>query len=314
MWSPARIFPVVLLSIFFVPCAVWAAEGPQTAPAGSQKLSAEEPALVLVSISPLSAVVREVVPSGFEVKAFLPDGAQPESYEPSPRQLADVGRARWFVAAGVPFEEALLPRVERNFPQLRVIRPFGSGAAGSREGHGDHADGHLHEHPHRWLSPHGLDHIAQSVATSFIAEFGTDDTRSVEVRKRLSESVQRNAELDRQVRQQLGAFKGLPFFVYHPAWDSFAEHFGLTQEALEHHGHAPTARRMVEFVQMLKKSRTQRLFSQPQINPAPVDAAAKGAGVTVVLVDPLGRDVRKEILGFAGTLAEDFRNRGDQRE
>lgn len=314
MWSLARIFLVALSLIFFESFGLGGAYGSQSARSGSDGPSAEDPVLVLVSISPLSSIVREVAPGGFEVKTFLPDGAQPESYEPSPRQLSELGRARWFVAAGVPFEEALLPRVESNFPQLRVIRPFGPGATASGENHHDHAHEHFHKHPHLWLSPRGLDQVAQSVATSFIAAFGVDDVRSVDVRKRLNESMKLNAELDQKVREQLNAFKGLPFFVYHPAWDSFAEHFGLRQEALERHGHAPTVRGMMEFVQTLKKSRSQRLFSQPQINPSPVAAAAKGAGVSVVLVDPLGRDVRQEILGFAGMLAEDFRKRGDQRE
>jgi zinc transport system substrate-binding protein len=269
--------------------------------------SAQAPSVqILVSIAPLRQIVSEIVPDGFQVKPFLPAGAQPESYEPSPRQMAEVSQAQWFVSAGVPFEEALLPRLQKNAPQLRVLRPFG---AASKHAHQD--EDH-HDHPHRWLSPPGLDLIAQTVADALIESFGPSDARSQEVRTRLEVARRRNAELDQSVRAKIGGHRGLAFFVYHPAWDSFAEHFALKQEALEHMGHAPTARRMVAFVQMLKASRTKVIFSQPQINPAPVAAAAEGAGVGVVLVDPLAPDVRKEILGLATLLAEDFKKRGVQ--
>ncbi|MCX8012975.1 MAG: zinc ABC transporter substrate-binding protein, partial [Rectinema sp.] len=69
------------------------------------------PLRVAVSIPPMQEWVMRIAGERSTVQVVLPSGASPHAFEPSPRQLAELGTADvWFVI-GVEFERALKPRI-----------------------------------------------------------------------------------------------------------------------------------------------------------------------------------------------------------
>ena len=66
-----------------------------------------------VSILPLKSIVGGIVGDDFDVRVLVPAGASPETFEPTPRQVVDLNRARLIFNVGlIDFETTLLGKIE----------------------------------------------------------------------------------------------------------------------------------------------------------------------------------------------------------
>jgi zinc transport system substrate-binding protein len=125
---------------------------------------------VFVSIVPQKYFVQQIGKDLVDVQAMVLPGTSPATYEPKPKQMADLSNTKVYFAIGVPFENAWLEKSPLPIPTcMWSIRTMVSKSSPWRlttimmtmhegEHHGeaerDHDD---HEHagldPHIWLSP-----------------------------------------------------------------------------------------------------------------------------------------------------------------
>ena len=69
----------------------------------------------IVTIAPLKPLVEAILDDDFEVSVLVPQGASPETFEPTPKQLSEVESARFVFGTGLlEFEQELLHRIARN--------------------------------------------------------------------------------------------------------------------------------------------------------------------------------------------------------
>lgn len=96
----------------------------QVPAAGSRERASDLP-VVAVSILPQSYFVERI--SGGTVRSLVIVGAgqSPHSYEPTPRQLADLAQASAWFTVGVEFEHALEPKIAGSIRSSRswIRRP-----------------------------------------------------------------------------------------------------------------------------------------------------------------------------------------------
>ena len=118
----------------------------------STSLSAQDDRLQLVaSHSILADVVRNVAGDQADLTLLMPVGADPHSFQPSPRDLTAVAEADLVFVNGARFEESLLADVENAAGEGRVIEAsacveiIASGSA-AHDDHDDEHDEHDDEH------------------------------------------------------------------------------------------------------------------------------------------------------------------------
>ena len=88
----------------------------------------EQP-LVFVSIPPQKYLVEELAGDLVRVEVLLPPGASPATYEPTPRQLANLDRAAVYFQIGSPFEGPLLKKLTNRHGRIVSRRKNGCTAA-----------------------------------------------------------------------------------------------------------------------------------------------------------------------------------------
>lgn len=81
----------------------------------------EEPISVFVSILPQEYLVERIGGERVSVQALVQPGHSPHTYDPSPRQMAALSRARVFFRIGVGFERGFLPKIEAAHPGLLIV-------------------------------------------------------------------------------------------------------------------------------------------------------------------------------------------------
>ena len=270
------------------------------------------PLKVFVPIPPLKSLAEAVGGSRVVVSVLVPPGADPHTFEPKPRQMTELARARAYFALGMPFEEILLSRIARTTPSLKVLRvdrgipriPM-EGPSHEEE---EAQEGHHHEEgldPHVWLSPRNglvlVQNLRDDLCALDPAGAGTYrrnaqglislDPAGAATYRRNAEALSREIrELDRDLSSLLAPRKGMTLLVFHPAWGYFCRDYGLVQLAVEAEGKEPKPAQMKALIDQGRERKVKVLFVQPQISSKSAATLAKALNARVVKADPLAED------------------------
>ena len=138
---------------------------------------AAEPVEVFAGIPPVAYLVERIGGDRVHVDVFIQPGQDPHTFEPAPKQIQALGKAKLFFKVGMPFENQLLEKIRGVHPELTVVDTAAGIkkrllAADSSVAGGDHADQNSHGHwpeeldPHVWLSPPLLKIMATNIASA----------------------------------------------------------------------------------------------------------------------------------------------------
>lgn len=218
-------------------------------------------------------------------------GSSPATYEPKPRQMVALTSAALYIAIGVPFEKAWLPRMQSANPHMTVV--MGNSGMKMRymkahhhekEGHTDH-DGIAD--PHVWNSPTQAKILAANILTALIK---ADPDGSTVYQKNFKALIKDINAVDAELRSLFAGKQGTRFLVYHPAWGYFARDYDLVQIPVELEGKEPGPKELAQVIRMAKKDALTVIFAQPQFSEKSARIVARAIGGTVVLADPLAED------------------------
>ena len=277
---------------------------------------AAEKVSVFVSILPQRYFLERIGGDAVEVSVMVMPGASPATYEPTPRQMAGLTRAKAYFSIGVPFEKTWLPRIEAANPAMTVVhtdegihkQPIGGhhhheGAADHEHADHDHA-GHDHGHhhgmldPHIWLSPV----LAKTMAGNICRGLSTVDPAHRAAYEANLEGLLRDIEAlegrMRAILDKVPANKRV-FMVFHPSWGYFAKDFGLKQIPIEADGKEPSPRDLAKIVTEGREQGIDVVFVQPQFSDRSAKVIAAEMGARVVPLNPLAGDWADNMLRAA---------------
>ena len=251
----------------------------------SVSAAGKKPIPVFTSIAPQAYFVKRVGGSHVEVNILLPSDQNPATYAPSPKQMARLSQATLFFRADMPFENVLLPKIENNMPNLRVV-DTGHALRHVREEEDHH--GHANElDPHTWMSPLLVIEQADIIRKTLEQ---VDPGHRDEYRTNYENFVRDLNLLHDEIKTALQPLAGKTFFVFHPAYGYFADTYGLKQKAVETGGKEPTARHLAGLIRLSQKEKVRVVFVQPQFSTKSAESIARAINGTVVSLDPLAED------------------------
>ena len=250
---------------------------------------------VAVSILPQQFFVDRV--SGGRVRALVlvGPGQNPHSYEPAPRQMAELGTASAWLTMGVDFEKGLAPKVKALYPRLRLVdttegvrfRTLEEHAHDGEENEGEGADHEAGRDVHVWLGRDGAKAQARQVRDLLAAI----DPGSSSLYSRNHDALVRDIDsVFDDLARSLAPLRGKPVFVYHPAFGYFLDEFGLEQVAVEVGGKEPTQKSLAALVERARREGARTVFVQPQFSKSAARAVARAIGGVVVEIDDLAPD------------------------
>jgi zinc transport system substrate-binding protein len=274
---------------------------------------ADDRPILVVSILPQRYFAERIAGEGEEARArimtLVGPGQNPHSYEPTPRQMADLATAKAWVLSGTEFELGLRPKVEALFPRLPII----DGTAGVRfrtltareavgEDHDDEDDGHGYGiDRHTWLGHKP----ARIMAGHILAALYNIDTPGEGFYRKNYQAL--IADMDGEfgaLRETLSPLRGRVVFVYHPAFGYFLDEFGMVQEAVEIDGKEPSPRALNLLIERARRERAAAIFVQAQFPVNTAKTAADAAGAVLVPLDPLAPDWLANIRDMGAILRQ----------
>lgn len=257
---------------------------PPLSPAETSRLK------VVVTIPPQAYFVERIAGKRADVSVMIPEGANPETYEPTPKQLAALQDADMFVQIGSP----LFPAEARYRRSAKGARLF-SMADGIEVMDGD---------PHFWTSPAAVRIIVRNLSGLLAA---IDPSRRQEYERNASLFLQDIEALDAEIRSALRGKNGQTFLVFHPAWGYFAREYGLQQLALEQEGKPPSASQVRNVLDLARKKKIRAIIVQKGTDVRSARSIAADLGGEVVMADPLQRDWLDGMRRFVRILSTTLR-------
>lgn len=248
--------------------------------------------VVTVTIAPYKYFVEALAGDKVEVEVLVPQGSNPETYEPTARQMMQLSESALYIRVGnLGFERSWMQRIRDNAPSLTIVNSsVGITPRQSDDGHSD---------PHVWMSVANARIIATNICNALVSAFPKDSTCFKE--RFAAFSAQLNS-LDLTITNNVKKARSRSFLIYHPMLTYLAADYGLTQMSLEQEGSEPSAAGLKEIVKKAKQERVQVILVQQEFNNRNVEVVAKSLGIATRAINPLGYDWQQNMIHISESL------------
>lgn len=258
--------------------------------------------VVIASIAPVEYLAKAVGGDKIEVQSLAKGDVH--SYEPKPNDMKAVAKARIFIAAGLEFEEAWIPRFKASAKNLVVVKSDAK-IAKLKEERGEqveHDEKHeSHADPHVWLNPMLAITMARNISDALIDMDKANKDFYLENFQKLMNDL---LAFDESAKNELAGLKNRKFVVYHPAWGYFAAHYDLEQISIERSGKEPKIDEMASTVKMIKDENIKVIFADPNRSQKSAQILASQTGAKVELLDPLGYNLLENLKIAVGAIKD----------
>ncbi|MGA5822059.1 metal ABC transporter substrate-binding protein [Kitasatospora sp. NPDC094028] len=242
---------------------------------------------VVASFYPMEFLAQQIGKDHVEVTDLTAPGVEPHDLELTAKQVATVQKADAIV-----YLKGLQPTVDQAVDQSSSPHKVDATAASPLVDH--HLDEGTEGHqgkgpagdPHIWLDPTRYSAIARSVGDEFAK---ADPAHADEYRKNTDELVTELTALDQDFRNGLKDVKSRTFVTSHAAFGYLADHYGLTQVAINgvDPESEPTPARLAEVQKAAKDNGVTTIFFETLVSPKLADTVAKDLGLKTAVLDPL---------------------------
>lgn len=267
---------------------------------GCTRSGEEQPALVLVEVSPLVGLVDPLLERSVEIRPIVPVGVSPHAYQLTPATVADLARADLVITVGATLDPAITRAVKAQVPAERLFSIAAELGVDVGDDH-DHAhDDHGHHHhaadPHLWLDPDLMSRFVDAIDTELV-ERGLARADHANYLKTLHAGI---TSVDVAYRDRLTPFAGRAIITHHDAFSRIADRYGLTvSEVIRPVSTVePTPGDLARATEAILASKSGVIFVEPQFSDALPRRIADQAGLQLYKLDPLGKEDWFETMFF----------------
>lgn len=262
--------------------------------------AAEKP-YVLVSVSPHKFFVEKIAGDTLDVGLMVPAGASAHTFEPTPKQMINAGRAIIWFRVGEPFEDRAIRSLKSHKPELIIVDmreglelvPSQCRHEGCKHNHG--------EDLHFWLSARMAKIQAATVTRALIKSFPEHQET---YKKNLIAFQDELTQLDNKITAILKPVKNRNILVSHPAYAYFCRDYDLNQYSIEFEGKDPTPQQLTRTLQLARDLHIRTIYIQMQYNNKGARLIADEIGAKVVTLDPYAEQFFDSMLEIAHAFAE----------
>lgn len=294
-WRMALVTVVLCVTLAVAGCA--AAPTPTSAPVA-------RPLPVVATTTILGDVVAAVGGEAIALTVLMPIGAEPHSFQPTPRDVATLSGAALVFVNGFGLEEGLLPLIESSVPSERIvavsagITPLAGAEAHEHE---EDADGHEHEEatpteeaghthpvdPHTWLDPNNVIVWTRTIAQALAQ---ADPAHRADYEARAQAYIAELEALDAWIRQEVTTIPPAKRLLVsdHRVFGYFAQRYGFEQLGAVIPGFStlaePSAQELAVLEDTIRAAGVKAVFVSTTVSPGVVERVARDTGIRLLTV------------------------------
>ncbi len=257
-----------------------------------------------VSIVPQKYFAERIGGNFIDVSVLIGPGQSPATYNATPKQIAALSKSDIFFAVGVPFEERLLNKASRLFPNIKIIKTQDGIKLRLME---DHAHDHRHEDehhrgiydPHIWLDPQLVKIQAENICSALSENY---PQQKIYFEANLESFESELDSLDLLIAELLSEYSGRGLLVFHPAFGYFTDRYGLRQIAVQVEGKEPGGKRLAKLIDFARREKIDAIIVQEQFSQRTAQSIADEIGCEVISLDPLAMDYLSNMMSMTRSI------------
>lgn len=263
----------------------------------------EQKRIVTVTIQPQKYFAEKIAGDRFDINCIVPNGSNPEAYDPSPSHLVRVGKSVAYLKIGISDLKWLgLTNWQRIIPKMKIY-DTSEGVAlltGTHECREEPNALHMENiDPHIWSSPKRARVIARNMYDAFV---DIDPDGKEYYAKNYAELATEIDKIDTLLTRKLTPHKGEMFAIYHPSLSYLAHDYGLRQLSVELNGKGPSAFYMKRAVDVARKNNVHIVFIQKEFDMKQALTFAEELKGKVIQIDPLNYEWGEELIHIANAF------------
>jgi ABC-type Zn uptake system ZnuABC Zn-binding protein ZnuA len=241
---------------------------------------------VVTTLELVADFVEAVGGDEVEVTTLIPAGADPHTFQPSPRDVALISQADIVFANGLGLETAAIELIEANLASDAALVKLAD-EAGARGFELIGGDGDGNANPHLWLDPRAV-HVYLEIVEERLIELEPDNEDQFRANRLdyLVEVDDSSVYLAAKVADVSLARRVL--VTTHDAFPYFADALGFEIGAVvaTGPGQEPSPRAVADLTEVIEDRQVLAVFREPQVGPETdvLEQAAADAGVQVCVL------------------------------
>lgn len=265
--STALIFSIIFI---FASCSKSADRGDSSTVNNAKK---EDKISVVVSFNPLREFAEAVGKDKISIKVMVPEGAEPHDFEPKPKDMESLSRAKVFIYNGLGMESWVESTLEAIDSDSIEIVEASKGASLIKDISGEYD-------PHIWLSLKEAKNSAKNIKESLSK---ADASNKDFYEKNYNEFASQLDDLYEEYSRKFESLSDKNFVTGHAAFAYLCRDFNLKQSSVEDvfaEGE-PTPKKMTDLVNFSRKNNIKVIFMEKLASPKVSETLAKEVGASV---------------------------------
>ncbi len=268
---------IVFLTIFILVIAGCMPASPSPTPFGSAQDKADS--AILTSTTFLADITRRVAGDRVTVESLLPIGADPHSYQPTPRDVARIADSKLLIINGAEYEHFLESLLENAGGEKEIVEAS-TGISPRVDAESEHG-----VDPHMWLDPNNVILYVENIRAG-LTQF---DPEGAAVYQANADAYTAELKvLDAWIIEQVSQIppERKLLVTNHEALGYFAERYGFTVAGTViesfSSGASPSAEQMAGLIDQINASGAPAIFLDASDNDTLAQQIADETGVRVV--------------------------------
>ncbi|MBZ4653042.1 MAG: transporter substrate-binding protein [Peptococcaceae bacterium] len=290
-----------ILSFFLSLLLIFSLTGCNKQPASTANKGPQPPAKLTVytSFYPMYDFTKKIGGDKVEVINIVPAGAQPHSFEPSTKLLAELTKAKLFIYNGAGMEH-YIDKVKETLKGSPLILVETSSGLDLIKGEHEHGNDHEIEHadtgfdPHTWVSPNNAIKQGEKILEALVQ---VDEANKDYYEKNYQQFKDELLKLDREYKETLAKCKKKEIVVSHDSFAYLARDYGLKQIPVMglNADAEPAPGKLKEIVNIVKKNKINYIFFETLVSPKISETIARETKTQTLVLNDVGGLTEKDL-------------------
>lgn len=264
-----------------------------------------------VTIEPQRYFLEQIVGDKYTVNSLVPQGANPESFDPAPSQMMLLSSSNAYFKIGfLGIENTLIEKIkhENNLNIVDCSAGISVVDHVCNDEHNHNHDGeHDHSHSHAGGDPHYWSSITSAkimLGNMLSAMISLDPNNKEFYTSNYQVEIAKISDTDSIIRNILSTSESKSFVIYHPSLSYFAQEFDLEQLSIEREGKNPAPAQLKSLIDEARDRGVKAVFIQQEFDAKNAEIIAKEIGAQIYSINLLAYNWHDEMIKIAKAIAQ----------
>lgn len=256
---------------------------------GGKSKDSKDKLEVKTTVYPLKSFTEQIGGKYVDVKSVYPNGMDPHTYDPSQKEMVNIGKSDLFVYTGDdldPVAKKISSAVNDKDKTLSLESSLNKdkdllkGEEHEHEHEHEEGDHHGHEHhhhgeynPHVWLDPVISQKFAEEIKDELVDKDSEHKDYYEKNYKKLNNDLKK---IDKDMKHAVKGNKGETVYISHDSIGYLADRYGFKQEGVENmNAEEPSQKDLTNIAKQIKDDNVKYVLSEENVSNKVSDTVRK---------------------------------------